>query len=72
MPKTANVAAILKKIDAEIALLTQARSILAEEPTPKRRGRPAGTVAKKHVLSPEARKKIADAQKKRWAKARKG
>lgn len=66
---------ILAQIDAEIARLTQARSLLANSGT--------GTVKlaesyaknspgnsgkrKKHVLSPEARKRIADAQRRRWA-----
>ncbi len=66
---------ILAQIDAEIARLTQARSLLANF------GK--GTIAvaeakttkapvkakrrKKRVLSPEARKRIADAQRKRWA-----
>jgi len=35
-----------------------------QQPTKKRVGRPAGV---KRVLSAEARKRIADAQKKRWA-----
>lgn len=66
---------ILSQIDAEIARLTQARALLAkgsgnslsllenkrESPTGKR---------KKRVLSPEARKRIADAQRKRWAAQR--
>lgn len=68
---------VLAAIDKEIARLQQARDILAgeEETAPrgrsaakqvvkKRVGRPAGT---KRVLSAEARKRIADAQKKRWA-----
>jgi hypothetical protein len=66
------VESIIKKIDEEIALLEQAKAVLSGESAPKRRGRPAGVkTAKKRVLSPEARKKIADAQKKRWAKAKK-
>lgn len=70
---------VVAAIDKEIARLQQARDILAgsgdEEEAPRGRavakqvtkrrvGRPAGT---KRVLSPEARKRIADAQKKRWA-----
>ena len=68
---------VIAAIDKEIGRLQQARTILAgdEEDIPrgrpaakqvvkKRVGRPAGT---KRVLSPEARKRIADAQKKRWA-----
>ena len=66
---------ILAQIDAEIARLQQVRSLLAstgkvakkvtERATKKA---PAKAKAKKsRVLSPEARKRIADAQRKRWA-----
>jgi hypothetical protein len=66
---------ILALIDVEIAKLTQVRSLLAttgkvvakltERKTKKT---PARAKAKKRrVLSPEARKRIADAQRKRWA-----
>jgi hypothetical protein len=60
---------ILSQIDAEIARLTQARSLLANLGTtsvtaPKTA---KATKRKKRVLSPEARKRIADAQRKRWA-----
>jgi len=34
-------------------------------------GRPAGTVRKKRTMSAEAREKIAEAQRKRWAKQKK-
>jgi hypothetical protein len=68
---------ILVQIDAEIARLTQARSLLAnigtaavkvtatttkQAPVVKAKAR-----KKKRVLSAEARKRIADAQRKRWA-----
>lgn len=54
---------ILTELEKEIALLTQVRALLTDtnRAAPKRR-----------TLSAEARKKIADAQRKRWAKARKG
>jgi hypothetical protein len=65
---------ILAQIDAEIARLTQARTLLANLGTV---GAPLAVPAaktstkvgkkKKRVLSPEARKRIADAQRKRWA-----
>lgn len=62
---------ILKRIDEEIARLQQARTLLAggaatTSPivTPKR------GVRKRRKLSAEARRKIAEAQKRRWAKAR--
>lgn len=66
---------ILAQIDAEIARLTQARSLLANLGTVKVAAAQT-TIAKaptkskrrkKRVLSPEARKRIADAQRKRWA-----
>ncbi|HZB89056.1 MAG TPA: hypothetical protein VE291_10390 [Terracidiphilus sp.] len=70
-----SIETILAEIDAEIARLTQVRSLLASTgkvgaklaavkaaKTPKTR--------KKRVLSPEARKRIADGQKKRWAAVR--
>ncbi len=73
---------VLEAIDNEIARLQQARNILAGEEdedgsraatkpasAKKRVGRPTGT---KRVLSPEARKRIAEAQKKRWATQKAG
>jgi hypothetical protein len=70
-----SVDSILAQIDAEIARLTQVRSLLANTNNLDTRltGRkankvPAKTkVRKTRVLSPEARKRIADAQRKRWA-----
>jgi hypothetical protein len=66
---------ILSLIDEEIARLTQVRSLLAgaAKVTSKLTERKASkTPAKaktrrRRVLSPEARKRIADAQRKRWA-----
>jgi len=68
---------ILAQIDAEIARLTQARSLLAstgkvatgisERKTKKASATPKIKTRKIRVLSPEARKRIADAQRKRWA-----
>ena len=64
---------ILAQIDAEIARLTQARSLLANLGTVSVAAPKTTTVPvkakkrKKRVLSPEARKRIADAQRKRWA-----
>ena len=50
-------------LDAEISRLHAARKLLAGgTPTPKRKPR---------VLSPEARAKIAAAQRKRWAQQKK-
>lgn len=69
-----NTQDIISAIDAEIARLQSARYLLAGTAT-KRRGRPrkAESVAsapamKRRTLSPAARKKIAEAQRKRWAK----
>lgn len=74
---------ILQAIDDEINKLQEVRSLLANSSGPEailaRRGpgRPkkiAGAskpVQSKRTLSPEARKKIADAQRKRWAASKK-
>ena len=68
---------ILAQIDAEIVKLTQVRSLLAgigkvaakitkhktkKKPTPAK-----AKTGKRRVLSADARKRIADAQRKRWA-----
>jgi hypothetical protein len=71
---------ILAQIDSEIARLKQARSLLANtgkvaakiiERTTKKAPAKVKTktakARKTRVLSPEARKRIADAQRKRWA-----
>jgi len=73
---------ILALIDAEIARLTQVRSLLASagkvadkvtERITKKAAKKAGKapkaakVKKRRTLSPEARQRIADAQRKRWA-----
>jgi hypothetical protein len=68
---------ILSLIDSEIARLTQVRSLLAntgkaaikatERKAKKAPGKAKSKAKKTRVLSPEARKRIADAQRKRWA-----
>jgi hypothetical protein len=66
---------VLAQIDAEIARLTQVRSLLATAgisavavQTSKTKKTPAKVKpGKKRVLSADARKRIADAQRKRWA-----
>lgn len=65
---------ILSEIDAEIARLQEARALLATlGTTAAKPGRPAkkapaqAKTRKKRFLSAEARKKIADAQRRRWA-----
>ncbi len=77
------VSTIIAEIDAQIAKLQQARTLLAGTlPERAGRGRPKGSKnvvvavvpAKKNgkrKLSPEGRKRIADAMKKRWAEHRK-
>jgi len=58
---------ILCQIDSEIQHLTQARALLAGTDAANGGGR-SGT---RRNLSPEARARIAAAQKRRWAKQRK-
>lgn len=70
-----NTNEIIAAIDAEIAKLQQARSLLSgySDPTPsvkKGPGRPKKAISTKpvkRVLSPEAKARIAAGQKKRWA-----
>ena len=69
---------IVSQIDAEIAKLTQVRALLttasksAAKTAALKKNLPAGKIKmkKKRILSPEARKRIADAQRKRWAAQR--
>jgi hypothetical protein len=56
---------LLSAIDQEIARLTEARSILAGNS----RGMAHVSIRRRN-LSPEARKRIAEAQKRRWAAVR--
>lgn len=75
------IAEIIASVDREIALLEQARALLIGSSTGKRPvGRPRKSAAqavkpkaekKKRNLSPEGRKRIADAVKRRWAAQRK-
>jgi hypothetical protein len=78
-----NVSKILSDIDAEIGRLQHARAalvVLGETGTvaKARRGRPKGSTnapkapaKRKRNLTPEGRKRIAEAMKKRWAERRK-
>jgi hypothetical protein len=67
---------ILAQIDSEIARLQQARKLLADLGiTTKSAGRKAvktatAKPAKKRKISAEGRKRIAEAQRKRWAAER--
>ena len=76
-----DVGRILSEIDAEIARLQQARSALtgiaASGVVAPKRGRPKGSANKKSAkpgrkrnLTPEGRKRIAEAMKRRWAERR--
>jgi hypothetical protein len=76
------VSRIIAEIDAQISKLQQARALLAGTATSAGRGgpgRPKGSknaaatpaAPRKRKLSPEGRKRIADAMKKRWAERRK-
>jgi hypothetical protein len=74
-----NTEEIVATIDAEIARLQEVRAVLSGTVTSKRRGRPPGwpkkaapakAASKKRVISAEGRAKIAEAQRKRWAKAK--
>lgn len=76
------VSRIIAEIDAQISKLQQARALLSDSVTKtskKGPGRPKGsknskptaTVPRKRKLSPEGRKRIADAMKRRWAERRK-
>jgi hypothetical protein len=77
------VSRIIAEIDGQIAKLQQARALLAGTTAATKRtgpGRPKGSknaavaapaATRKRKLSPEGRKRIADAMKKRWAERRK-
>jgi hypothetical protein len=79
------VSRIIAEIDAQISKLQQARELLSSTTTTakaaKGRGRPKGSknakaatssaAPRKRKLSPEGRKAIADAMKRRWAERRK-
>ena len=73
-----NEQSIIALIDVEIARMQTARNLLVQGSSidgstvrKATRGRkPGRTGAKKRTLSPEARKRIAEAQRKRWAKTK--
>jgi hypothetical protein len=68
------VSEILAQLDREIAQLQQARALLAGTSIPKNRRAAAPAprkTAKKRNLTPEGRKRIAEAVKRRWAEQRK-
>ena len=75
-----SIKSILSLIDSEIALLKKARALLSSDgtkktATPATRATPATLATpatpaapKKHNISAAARKRIGDAQRRRWAK----
>jgi hypothetical protein len=74
------VSSIIAEIDAQILKLQQARALLSGTAvkTGKGPGRPKGSknekpavVVRKRKLSPEGRKRIAEAMKRRWAERKK-
>lgn len=65
------IADILSQIDREIELLQQARAVLAGAKTSSRKPQAKSAPAKKRRLTPEGRKRIAEAVKRRWAEQRK-
>ena len=63
---------VIKAIDAEIERIEQARALLTGTASPTRDRKPATKPLKaKRTLSPEARQRIAEAQRKRWAAQKK-
>jgi hypothetical protein len=70
---------IIQFIDAEIARLEQAKTLLNGQTEPAKRGRQIGSGATprtakpvRRKISPEGRARIVAAQKARWAKAKRG
>jgi hypothetical protein len=67
---------IIKEIDAEIARLQQVRRLLSQTPAAsvglatRKSSTPKKASRGKRTLSAEARQRIADAQRKRWAAAK--
>jgi hypothetical protein len=59
--------ALISEIDKEIARLTEARNLLADH----RGGGPSKPARKRPTMSAAARKRIGDAQRKRWAAQKK-
>ena len=75
------VSRIIAEIDAQISKLQQARELLSGtvaktgkgpgRPKGSKNSTPAAAAPRKRKLSPEGRKRIADAMKRRWAERRK-
>jgi hypothetical protein len=65
------VSEILAQLDREIAQLQQARALLTGAATGKTRYSPSKAARKKRNLTPEGRRRIAEAVRRRWAEQRK-
>ncbi len=73
------IASIVEELDAEIVRLQQVRKLLsngsrldtAKLTAAAGKGSASSPCVKKRILSPEARKRIAEAQRKRWAAVKK-
>ena len=67
------ISEILAQIDKEIAQLKQARALLGGKVAPpvKKAAAAPRKTAKKRNLTPEGRKRIAEAVKRRWAEQKK-
>jgi hypothetical protein len=75
------VSRIIAEIDAQISKLQQARELLSGtvakvgkgpgRPKGSKNAKPAAAAPRKRKLSPEGRKRIAEAMKRRWAERRK-
>jgi len=71
---TMGISEILTQIDRELALLQQARALLVGSKGPGRKPKIAEVAkkpTKKRNLTPEGRKRIAEAVKRRWEKQKK-
>ena len=69
---------IVAELDQEIARLKEAKALLAGGSAARKRGRPRGSTNSSHAkrggkrkLTPEGRKRISEALKRRWAAQRK-
>ena len=75
---------LIQEIDSEISRLQQARALLVGTPAKRGPGRPTAAASYKNAaspanrpakrkrrLSPEGRKRIADAMRRRWAERKK-
>jgi hypothetical protein len=71
--KSVGLTEILSQIDREIALLQQARALLAGSAAQAKKTAvsAAKPAKKKRRLSPEGRRRIAEAVKRRWAEQKK-